>query len=61
VKENQLSAGLGVGLSYAFNNGINLKIIEFYGKNVLGTVTNLAASNSIEFRIGASYQFLRRK
>ena len=61
VKENKLTAGLGVGLSYTFNNGINLKIIEFYGKNVFGTVTNLAASNSIEFRIGASYQFLRRK
>ncbi|MDA0194151.1 MAG: hypothetical protein O2887_10105 [Bacteroidetes bacterium] len=62
-KEQRLTIGYGFGISYPLKNGINLKLIEIYDRTAPGgkNTNFLSSVHSMEVRIGASYQFYRRK
>jgi len=55
--------GYGFGVSYPLRNGINLKLIEIYDRfsPTISTSDFLSSGHSLELRIGASYQFYRKK
>jgi len=61
ISETKILLGLGLGFSYPLGNGINLKILEIYAKNIPGNSTIIGSLTSLELKTGISYQFYRRK
>ncbi len=61
VEENIHTIGVGFGFSRLLANGINLKIIEVYGRNLPENKLLLSFPISFEFRTGVSYQLYMRK
>ncbi len=61
VYENVHKLGFGLGLSRLLNHGINIKIIEVYGRILPENKLMLSSPVSMEIRTGVSYQFYKRK
>lgn len=61
VDEYLHTIGFGLGLTRLLTNGINIKIIEVYGRNHPESSLLLAFPISLEIRTGVSYQFYKRK
>jgi hypothetical protein len=61
VDENIHSIGIGLGLSRLLSSGVNIKIVEVYGRNLPENKLLLAFPISFEIRTGVSYQFYKRK
>lgn len=61
VDENVHLLGVGFGLSRLLNNGINIRIIEVYGRNLSESKLLLSFPVTFELRTGVSYQFYKRK
>ena len=61
VDEDVHILGFGLGLSRLLNNGINIKILEVYGRAHPKKSLQLSSPVSIEIRTGVSYQFYKRK
>ncbi len=61
VDEDVYNLGFGLGLSRLLKNGINIKILEVYGRSHPNKSLHLSSPVSIEIRTGVSYQFYKRK
>lgn len=61
VDENVHNLGFGFGLSRLLKNGINIKILEVYGRSHPNKSLHLSSQVSFEIRTGVSYQFYKRK
>lgn len=61
VDEYLHTIGCGLGLTRLLTNGINIKIIEVYGRNHPESSLMLSFPVSLEIRTGVSYQFYKRK
>lgn len=61
VDEYLHTIGCGLGFSRLLTNGINIKIIEMYGRNHPESSLMLPFPLSLEIRTGVSYQFYKKK
>ena len=62
ANEDVYNLGFGLGLSRLLKNGINIKILELYGRyHYPKKSLHLSSPVSIEIRTGVSYQLYKRK